>query len=164
MRYLLRFPSSCRGATDALKDQYISLITLFISELVGTPACGAKRISAGAGLIRILLTGLFCSIALIANAADLPSVRLAACWTSPDSQILELKRADLVSTLTNYRDDAVAASTRQSVVFSRSVAFDWAVAATVQCNVALGYLEGGHVDKSSAQKCDCFHGHMLALE
>ena len=38
------------------------------------------------------------------------------------------------------------------------------VAATVQCNVALGYLDGGHLDKTSAKKCDCFHGHLLALE
>lgn len=116
-------------------------------------------------MIRILLTGLFCSIAMAASAADLESVpSVAACWASPDSQILELKRADLIKTLTNYRDDAVTASTSQSVVFSKSAAFDWAVAATVQCNVALGYLDGGHVDKSSTKKCDCFHGHLLALE
>lgn len=116
-------------------------------------------------MIRILLAWLFCSIAVVANAADLESMpAVTACWTSPDSQILELKRADLIKTLTNYRDDAVTASTSQSVVFSRSAAFDWAVAATVQCNVALGYLDGGHVDESSTKKCDCFHGHLLALE
>lgn len=116
-------------------------------------------------MIRILLTGLFCSMAMAASAADLDSVpSLASCWASPDSQILELKRGDLIKTLTNYRNDAVAASTNQSVVFSKSAAFDWAVAATVQCNVALGYLDGGHLDKSSAKKCDCFHGHLLALE
>jgi hypothetical protein len=122
-------------------------------------------LSAGAGVIRILLAGLFCSIAIAANAADLdyaPAVH--ACWASPDSQILQLKRGDLIKTLTNYRDDAVAASTDQSVVFSRSAAFDWAVSTTVQCNVALGYLDGGHLDKTSAKKCDCFHGHLLALE
>jgi hypothetical protein len=116
-------------------------------------------------LIRILLTGLFCSIAVAASAADLESVpSVAACWASPDSQILQLKRADLIKTLTDYRNDAVAASTSQSVVFSKSAAFDWAVAATAQCNVALGYLDGGHLDKTSAKKCDCFHGHLLALE
>ena len=116
-------------------------------------------------MIRILLTGLFCSIAVAASAADLESVpSVAACWASPDSQILQLKRADLIKTLTDYRNDAVTASTSQSVVFSKSAAFDWAVAATVQCNVALGYLDGGHLDKSSAKKCDCFHGHLLALE
>lgn len=117
-------------------------------------------------MIRILLAGLFCSVASLASAADLlesvPSV--AACWASPDSQILQLKRGELTKTLTNYRDDAVAASTSESVVFSSSAAFDWAVSTTVQCNVALGYLEGGHLDKVSAKKCDCFHGHLLALE
>jgi len=116
-------------------------------------------------VIRILLTGLFCSIAMAASAADLDSVpSVRSCWASPDSQILHLKRGELTKTLTNYRDDAVAASTNESVVFSRSAAFDWAVATTVQCNVALGYLEGGHLDKTSAKKCDCFHGHLLALE
>ena len=116
-------------------------------------------------MIRILLTGLFCSIAVAASAADLESVpSVSACWASPDSQILQLKRGELVRTLTSYRDDAVHASTDQSVVFSKSAAFDWAVSTTVQCNVALGYLEGGHVDKTSAKKCDCFHGHLLALE
>lgn len=115
-------------------------------------------------MIRILLTGLFCSIAMAANAADLDLPRLSSCWASPDSQILELKRADLIKTLTNYRDDAVAASTSEAVVYSKSAAFDWAVSATLQCNVALGYLDGGHLDKVSAKKCDCFHGHLLALE
>jgi hypothetical protein len=116
-------------------------------------------------VIRILLAGLFCSIAMAASAADLASVEaVRSCWASPDSQILQLKRAELITTLTNYRDDAVAAGTNQSVVFSSSAAFDWAVATTVQCNVALGYLDGGHVDKTSAKKCDCFHGHLLSLE
>jgi hypothetical protein len=120
---------------------------------------------AGAVLIRILLAGVFCSVAFAASAADLMSVpSVAACWASPDSQILQLKRPELVKTLTSYRDDAVGASTNQAVVFSQSAAFDWAVATTVQCNVALGYLDGGHVDKSSTKKCDCFHGHLLALE
>ena len=87
---------------------------------------------------RILLAGLFSSMAMVANAADLDVARLASCWSSPDSQILQLKRADLVTTLTGYRDEAVSASTAQSVVFSKSAAFDWAVATTLQCNVALG--------------------------
>ena len=124
-----------------------------------------RVLSAGAGVIRILLAGLFCSIAIAANAADLDYVpAVHACWASPDSQILQLKRGELITTLTGFRDDAVAASTNQAVVYSKSAAFDWAVAATTQCNVALGYLDGGHLDKTSAKKCDCFHGHLLALE
>ena len=57
-----------------------------------------------------------------------------------------------------------AKQTIQAVGVAQSAAFDWAVATTVQCNVAIGYLDGGHVDKSSTKKCDCFHGHLLALE
>ena len=41
---------------------------------------------------------------------------------------------------------------------------DWAVATTVQCNVALGYLQNGFLDQSSAKKCDCFHGHLVSLQ
>jgi hypothetical protein len=87
-----------------------------------------------------------------------------SCVFSPQSQILELKRADLISTVTQYRDDAKLASSEKNIVFSRSAAFDWAVATTVQCNVALGYLKGGHVDKESTQKCDCFHARLLSIE
>lgn len=118
----------------------------------------------GRSLIRIILSALLCSIALSASAADLEAVMAKSCLFSPDSQILELKRAALITTVTQYRDDAKLASTDKNIVFSKSAAFDWAVAATVQCNVALGYLDGGHVDKESTQKCDCFHGRLLSLE
>jgi hypothetical protein len=121
-------------------------------------------VSWGMPLIRIILSVLLCSIACSATAADLEAVMAKSCLFSPDSQILGLKRAALISTVTQYRDDAKLASSDKNIVFSKSAAFDWAVATTVQCNVALGYLNGGHVDKESTQKCDCFHGRLLGLE
>ena len=99
----------------------------------------------------------------IAVAADLSEAAIVrSCFVSSDSKILELERSALAATLQRYRDEAVAAETNLNVVGSKSPAFDWAVAATVQCNAALGYLAGGHVDKASSQKCDCFHDHLMS--
>lgn len=94
-------------------------------------------------------------------AADLDGASRASCV---GSDVLQLKRPALTLALQQDRDEALAASKDQSVVYSRSPAFDWAVAAVVQCNVALGYLAGGHVDKASASKCDCFHSRMAAAQ
>jgi hypothetical protein len=115
-------------------------------------------------LIRIILTALLLSVVSAASAADLEAVQTSSCLTSQDSQILSQHRPQLIATITKFRDDAKAASESEAVVFSKSAAFDWAVAATVQCNVALGYLNGGNLDKSSATKCDCFHGRFLSLQ
>jgi hypothetical protein len=98
----------------------------------------------------------------IAVAADLSEIPTRGCFVSSDSRILDLKRPELTSTLERYRDESVAAATNPNVVGSKAPAFDWAVAAIVQCNAALGYLAGGHVDKASSQKCDCFHDHIMS--
>jgi len=99
----------------------------------------------------------------MAFAADLSGAPvLHSCFVSSDSHILELKRPELTATLQRYRDEASAAASNLRVVGSRAPAFDWAVAATVQCEAALGYLLGGHVDKASSQKCDCFHDHIMS--
>jgi hypothetical protein len=98
-----------------------------------------------------------------ASAADLGIAAVHSCLISQDSQILSLHRPQMITTLTGYRDEAKAASQNKAVVFAQSAAFDWAVATTVQCNVALGYLNGGNLDKTSAKKCDCFHGRLASL-
>lgn len=77
---------------------------------------------------------------------------------------MQLKRPKLKALLQEYRDDAQAAALNKAVVFSNSTGFDWAVAALVQCNVALGYLQGGHVDAASSTKCDCFHSRIPVLK
>jgi hypothetical protein len=99
-------------------------------------------------------------------AADLVGIETAnpICLSSADSQILDLKRPVLTATLQEYRDDAQEAALSKAVVFSKSTGFDWAVAALVQCNVALGYLQGGHVDAASSTKCDCFHSRIPVLK
>ena len=102
----------------------------------------------------------FSGMAVAADLGDAPMSR--GCFVSSESRILELKRPELTSTLQRYRDEAAAAAVNLKVVGSKAPAFDWAVAAIVQCNAALGYLVGGHVDKTSSQKCDCFHDHIMS--
>ncbi len=116
-------------------------------------------------MLRSIAFALALAVVSSATAADLVSVSKGPiCLSSADSTILELKRPKLIVALQNYRDDAQAASLDKSIVFSRTTTFDWAVAAVVQCNVALGYLQGGHLDKASATKCDCFHSHLPVLQ
>ena len=102
----------------------------------------------------------FSGMTLAADLGDAPMSR--RCFVSSESHILELERPELTSTLQRYRDEAVAAASNLHAVGSKAPAFDWAVAAVVQCNAALGYLVGGHVDKASSQKCDCFHDHIMS--
>ena len=110
----------------------------------------------------ILIAAVWCFSGM-ALAADLGDGPLSSgCFVSSQSHILELKRSELTATLQRYRDEARAATLNPNVVGSRAPAFDWAVAATVQCNAALGYLAGRHVDKASSQKCDCFHDHIMS--
>jgi len=114
-------------------------------------------------MVRTILIATVWCFSGMAIAADLGDGPLSSsCFVSSQSHILELKRSELTATLQRYRDESVAAEMNLKVVGSRAPAFDWAVAATVQCNAALGYLAGGHVDKSSSQKCDCFHDHLMS--
>jgi hypothetical protein len=116
----------------------------------------------GAMVRSFLIVAVWCFSGM-AVAADLSYSPISrGCFVSSDSQILKLKRPELTSTLQRYRDEAVAAATNLNVVGSKAPAFDWAVAAIVQCNAALGYLDGGHVDKVSSQKCDCLHDHIMS--
>ena len=117
----------------------------------------------GGAMVRTFLIAAVWCFSGVTLAADLSYAPMSrGCFVSSDSHILELKRPELTSTLQRYRDEAVAATTNLNVVGSKAPAFDWAVAAVVQCNAALGYLEGGHVDKASSQKCDCFHDHIMS--
>jgi hypothetical protein len=114
-------------------------------------------------LIRAAFTALFCLGTGLATAADLTNVYASSeCLTSRQSRILELERGDLIGALATYRDEAERLATDSAIIASNTPAFDWAVAASLQCTVALGYLKGGHVDAASSQKCDCFHSRMLS--
>jgi hypothetical protein len=115
-------------------------------------------------LFRALIIAVTLLVSGSALSADLGSdyAPLRACLISSDSDILELDFADLKAELSEHLSEAETLASDPAVIASNSAAFDWAIAATVQCNIALGYLKGGHVDDTSAQKCDCFHAHMLS--
>ena len=114
-------------------------------------------------MVRLIVIALIWSVSWSAVAADFAGGARSQCVALQGSSVLELKRPALTETLSRYRDEAVAKVHDKAIVFSSSAVFDWAVATTVQCNVALGYLAGGHVDPPSSQKCDCFHGYMMSL-
>ena len=42
-------------------------------------------------------------------------------------------------------------------------AFVWAMETRWACTAAIGYLDGGHLDEESVQKCDCFHQRYMSL-
>jgi OmpA-OmpF porin, OOP family len=113
---------------------------------------------------QILISGLLCLVAGSVSAADLTEATPSQCLASADSTILSLHRPALITAITQYRDDAKSAAADKNVIYSNKATFDWAVATTVQCNVALGYLQNGFLDQSSATKCDCFHGRLMSLQ
>ena len=97
------------------------------------------------------------------TAADLGSSHRSFCVGFSDSNILLMPEDDLAVTILRFRDEARAARESERVVASRRPAFTWAVSAELQCNISLGYMDGGHVDPVSTQKCDCFHSRMLGF-
>lgn len=114
-------------------------------------------------LRRALIIALLSLISVSATAADLAGgYSTRECFVSGQSDILDLPRDELEATLNEYRDEANMLALDPPVVASNSAAFDWAVSASLQCTIALGYLAGGNVDEASSQKCDCFHARMLS--
>ena len=117
----------------------------------------------GIGVNRTFWTLVFCLSAGLASAADLANAYATGeCLTSRQSSILELEPVDLTDALVSHRDEAERLATDPAIIASNTPAFDWAVAASLQCTIALGYLKGGNVDAASSQKCDCFHSRMLS--
>jgi len=112
-----------------------------------------------------IIVGLF-SIALAGSsiAADLSRpADFSACIISPDSRIMSLSDADFRAKLEEYYQLSKMEVANTSTIGSTSPRFTWALAAKLQCSVALGYLSTGAVDAQSAQKCDCFTRHMTSF-
>ena len=98
-----------------------------------------------------------------ANAADLVVQYGNLCISQSQSQILLLDEVELEATVLHHRNEATAARKSESVILNDSQEFTWALAAELQCNVALGYFKGGHIDDVSTQKCDCFYKRMVSF-
>ena len=114
----------------------------------------------GGVLFRILLFAFALSLSCSAVAVAAQPI----CISAADSTVLQLKHPALTAKLQKDRDDAAAAAISKSIVYSSGTGFDWATQALIQCNVALGYLAGGHVDAQSSTKCDCFHANIPVLK
>ena len=125
--------------------------------------CAAEDFVGHGALIRVVGIAVFCLGAGAATAADLAeSYAASECLVSSQSSILELGRSELVDALASYREEADRLARDPAIIGSNTPAFDWAVAASLQCTIALGSLKGGNVDEVSSQKCDCFHSRMLS--
>ncbi len=97
-----------------------------------------------------------------AQAADLPGqVALSSCAAADSSSLALLPAAQIEDRVADFHADASAAVQSEGVLLSRSPAFLWAREARFQCGKAIGYLNGGHVDAQSVQKCDCAHARLL---
>lgn len=108
----------------------------------------------------------FLSIALVGSstAADLlRQVDQSACIISPDSRIMSLSDDEFRAKLEEYYQLSKMEVANTSTIGSTSPRFTWALAAKLQCTIALGYLSTGAVDAQSAQKCDCFTRHMTSF-
>lgn len=114
-------------------------------------------------LLRLLVAtgGIF--LAGNAGAADLGIYRNASCVSYAQSTLPDETRETIKQTLwANFRD-AEAGMNDPRVQAARQPAFVWAMETRWACTAAIGYLDGGHLDAESIQKCDCFHQRYVSL-
>ena len=89
-----------------------------------------------------------------AVAADLTTYNFRQCTNYRQSAMAQMPADEIrVSVAANFE----SAKAGMDAFAERQPAFVWAMEARWACSAALGYLNGGYVDKESVQKCDCFH-------
>lgn len=105
------------------------------------------------------------TVALVggAQAADLGLRYSSSCVSYSQSTLPQQPRSVIDQTVVANFESAVAGMNDRSVQGSRQPAFIWAMEARWACSAAIGYLDGGHVDEESIQKCDCFHQRYLSF-
>lgn len=96
-----------------------------------------------------------------AQAADLPGqFAMGGCPVAGASSLAFSPVEQIEDRVADFYADASAALDSQGVLLSRSPAYLWAREARFQCGKAISYLNGGHVDVQSVQKCDCAHARL----
>ncbi|SMQ60328.1 hypothetical protein SAMN06295905_0363 [Devosia lucknowensis] len=97
------------------------------------------------------------------SAADLGGYYGGSCVSYRQST-LPMQPLDVVKqTVWANFESARDGMSNPSVQASRSPAFIWAMEARWACSAAVGYLDGGHLDEESVQKCDCFHARYVSF-
>ncbi|WP_240233115.1 hypothetical protein [Devosia lacusdianchii] len=112
--------------------------------------------SAVAGLV------LFCTAGTI-QAADLAGGYRGACVSYSQSDLANQSPDVIRQTVWSNLDNAKSAMNEPSVLASTRPSFVWAMEARWACEAAAGYLETGHFDTASIQKCDCFYQRHLSF-
>jgi hypothetical protein len=105
-----------------------------------------------AGLIALGLAA-----ATSVSAADLSHYLGGQCLNYRQSVMPLKPLEELRQSVSANFESAKAGMNDPNVLADREPAFIWAMEARWACSAALGYLNGGHVDEETVQKCDCFH-------
>lgn len=114
-------------------------------------------------LLRLLAIAAGTILAGNAGAADLGIYRSASCFSYAQSTLPAEPVETIKQTLWNNFQDAEAGMNDPRVQGARQPAFVWAMETRWACTAAIGYLDGGHLDEESVQKCDCFHQRYMSL-
>jgi hypothetical protein len=114
----------------------------------------------GLGVVVLLAASLLSPAAM---AADLATEMFHQCMAKSQSSLPDLNHDDLSVALETYFDAGRDGMKNDRVIGSRSPAFTWAYETRLACGQALGYLDGGHVDRTSIQQCDCFYQRYISF-
>lgn len=103
------------------------------------------------------------ALATPAGAADLAAQMYNQCMAKSASSLPDLDRDELAVTLRTYFDAGRDGMKDDRVLSSRNPAFTWAYETRLACGEALGYLDGGYVDRTTIQQCDCFYQRYISF-
>lgn len=113
--------------------------------------------------LRLVVVASGLAVAGSAGAADLGVYRNTSCLSYAQSTLPSEPQETIKQTLWANFQDAEAGMNDPRVQAARQPAFVWAMEARWACTAAIGYLNGGHLDEESVQKCDCFHQRYVSL-
>lgn len=98
-----------------------------------------------------------------AIGADLRVYQGGQCINYRQSVMPLMPIEDVRQSVAANLESAKAGMDDPSVLAARQPAFIWAMEARWACSAALGYLNGGHLDEETVQKCDCFHQQFVSF-
>lgn len=113
-------------------------------------------------LLRLMVIGSGMAVSGAVTAADLAHYR-GVCVSAAHSTLPDQPAEVIKQTLWTNFEDSKAAMSEPGVLSSRSPSLVWAMETRWACSAAIGYLEGGHLDLESVQKCDCFHQRYVSF-
>jgi hypothetical protein len=114
-------------------------------------------------LLRLAVIGGAVTASAAAHSADLAGYAGGSCL-GYSQFALATQPVDVINqTLWANFENAKAGMSEPGVLASRQSSLLWAMQARWACSAAIGYLNGGHIDAETIQKCDCFHQRYVSL-